>query len=107
MPRFGPEGEQIGYVLYEHPKDAPVIVLFHGFTSSSTSWIENLDGLRAQFTVLTVDLLGHGESEAPSDPALYDADRACARILALFDELGIEEALICGHSIGGALAVRL
>lgn len=84
-----------------------MLVLLHGFTSSSTAWMENLDGLTDHFSVLTVDLLGHGDSDAPDDTAAYRPERAVGRLVSLFDALGIQEALICGHSLGGALALRL
>ncbi|MEP7214600.1 MAG: alpha/beta fold hydrolase, partial [Anaerolineaceae bacterium] len=46
-------------------------------------------------------------SDAPIDPAPYAPDRAVARILALLDELGHEKVLLCGHSLGAALCLRL
>ena len=57
--------------------------------------------------MITVDLLGHGESEAPDEVRPYEPENAVARIVALMDHLGIEDALICGHSLGGALALRI
>lgn len=107
MPVFGAAGERIGYELYPHPEAAPPLVLIHGFTASRASFEANLQGLREYFTVITVELLGHGDSDAPEDPAPYRPDRAIRRILQLLDHLGYQRALFCGHSLGGALALRL
>ena len=107
MPLFGAAGERIGYEIYPHAESAPPIVLVHGFTASKASFEANLVGLREHFTVITVELLGHGDSDAPADPALYRPERATRRILQLLDHLGYQRVLLCGHSLGGALALRL
>jgi pimeloyl-ACP methyl ester carboxylesterase len=106
MPLFGNEGEQIGYEVYAHPKGAPPLILLHGFTASSASFMSNLDGLAERFTVVTVDLLGHGASDAPEDPAPYRPEPACQRLAGLLDHLGYDRVLVCGHALGGALAIR-
>jgi len=67
----------------------------------------NLNGLRDAFTVITVELLGHGASDAPEDAIFYRPERAIRRILQLLDQLGHQRVLLCGHSLGGALALRL
>lgn len=107
MPVFGAAGERIGYEIYPHPESAPPIVLVHGFTASKASFEANLHGLREYFTVITVELLGHGDSDAPDDAILYRPERAIRRILQLLDHLGYQRVLLCGHSLGGALALRL
>ena len=107
MPLFGAPGERIGYELYSNPDGAPPLVLIHGFTASKASFAANIEGLRAHFTVITVELLGHGESDAPEDPIFYTPERAIRRLLQLFEHLGYQRVLLCGHSLGGALALRL
>ena len=107
MPLFGASGERIGYEIYPHPESAPPLVLLHGFTASKASFEANIVGLREYFTVITVELLGHGDSDAPDDPILYRPERAIRRILQLLDHLGYQRVLLCGHSLGGALALRL
>ncbi len=107
MPQFGQPGERIGYEVYPHPQGAPPLLLIHGFTASSASFANNLGPLRAHFTVVTVDLLGHGESDSPPGSVAYTPGKAVARIIALMDSLGYARALICGHSLGGALALRI
>lgn len=105
MPLFGPPGERIAYFVFEGPPGAPPVVLLHGFTASSASFVENIEGLRRYFTVVAVELLGHGDSEAPEDPSAYRPERALERLEALLDSLGYEEVLLCGHSLGGALTL--
>lgn len=107
MPLFGPPGERIGYAVYPHAGGGPPLVLVHGFTASAASFAANLAGLCEHFTVITAELLGHGDSDAPADPALYGPAQAVDRLLQLFDFLGYEKVLLCGHSLGGAVSLRL
>jgi len=109
MPLFGQPGERIAYALYPSfvETGGPPLVLLHGFTASSAAFDANVEALREHFTVVTVDLLGHGASESPANAAPYAPKAAIARLLALFDELGFARVLLCGHSLGGALALRL
>ena len=106
MPRFGKPGEQIGYAVHPRAGGLP-IVLVHGFTASAASFAANVPALNQRFEVIGVDLLGHGDSESPADSAPYAPGAAVARILALLDHLGHEKVLLCGHSLGAALCLRL
>jgi alpha-beta hydrolase superfamily lysophospholipase len=99
-------GERIAYEVHRG-SGGPPLVLLHGFTASKASFVSNVASLSEQFTVITVELLGHGDSEAPADPAAYAAPVAIERILDLLDHLGYERVLLCGHSLGGAVALRL
>ena len=107
MPLFGAPGQRIGYEVYPHPGDAPPLLLIHGFTASASSFEANLDGLRRNFTVITAELLGHGASDAPEDAAAYGPGPAVDRITNLLDHLGYDSVFLCGHSLGGALALRV
>ena len=107
MPLFGPPGERISYTVYDGPEGAPLLVLVHGFTASAASFDANIQGLRKRFTVVTAELLGHGDSDAPADPDAYGPRKAVVRLLRLFSELGYGRVLLCGHSLGAALALRL
>ena len=54
----------------------PPIVFVHGMGSSSATWAECMGLLHDRFLVVAVDLLGHGASPVPDDPAEYTRDRA-------------------------------
>ena len=107
MPQFGPPGERIGYVVHPHDEGAPPLFLIHGFTASSASFMSNLPDLEERFAVVTLDLLGHGTSDSPEDPALYEPEPTMRRIVNLMEQLGFQRAFFCGHSLGGAVALRL
>ncbi len=57
--------------------------------------------------MVRLDLIGHGESEAPSDPARYRMNRAVADLTGILDRLQISRAHVLGYSMGGRLALSL
>lgn len=107
MPLFGEPGAGIGYEIYPGPEGSPPIILLHGFAASSSIFGSNIGDLAQKFTVVTVDLLGHGESDAPVEVEPYTPGPAVERVIDLMDDLGYDQALFCGHALGGALALRL
>ena len=75
------------------------IVLLHAFPLNRTMWAEQETALSSQFRVITVDLRGHGESDAPLWH--YTLDQAADDVRALLDHLSITQALFVGLSMGG------
>jgi pimeloyl-ACP methyl ester carboxylesterase len=72
--------------------------------SSSATWKRQLDALEDRFTVVAWDLLGHGQSPVPDDPALYSRDEALADLDDVVATLDGKPVLV-GHSLGGYLAL--
>lgn len=84
-------------------RDAAPIILLHGFGSSLHTWDAWTDMLAEHWRVVCYDQPGCGLS--PPDPAAdYTDARAQALLLALMDALGIERAIVIGHSLGGRIA---
>ncbi len=87
------------------PREAPAVVLIHGFGSSLQTWDAWALGLSRNRRVVRFDLPGSGLS--PPDPTGdYTDARSLQLMLALLDELGLQRASIVGHSIGGRIAWR-
>ncbi|MCY7315007.1 MAG: alpha/beta fold hydrolase [Rubrivivax sp.] len=88
------------------PRNAPALLLLHGFGSSLHTWDDWAAGLDGQWRVVRVDLPGAGLTGA--DPtADYSDERGIQVLAALLDQLGIARATVIGHSMGGRLAWRL
>jgi 2-succinyl-6-hydroxy-2,4-cyclohexadiene-1-carboxylate synthase len=81
------------------------LVLLHGFTGSADSWAPHIDGLARDHRVIAIDLIGHGESDAPPDPRRYAFAQALDDLAAIADHLNIKEATWLGYSMGGRLAL--
>jgi len=87
------------------PKDAPAVLLLHGFGSSLHTWEPWAQDLAADHRVIRFDLPGAGLTGA--DPKNdYTDDRATRLIAALMDQLGVKRASVVGNSIGGRIAWR-
>ena len=83
----------------------PVMVLIHGFASSTLVWSDVLLRLaRAGFRVIAPDMLGYGYSGKPRRGAYTIASQA-RMIIGLLDALGIEQTNLVGTSYGGAVAI--
>jgi 2-succinyl-6-hydroxy-2,4-cyclohexadiene-1-carboxylate synthase len=81
------------------------LVLLHGFTGSAATWAPHVAIWQHHFRTLAVDLLGHGQSDAPSDADRYRLERCIADLAALLDELHIERAGWLGYSMGARVAL--
>ena len=79
------------------------IVLLHGFPTSSHVWKKLVPLLPAGHRVVVLDLLGFGRSDRPGAHDITLGAHA-SRVVALLDELKIEQACIVGHDIGGGIA---
>ena len=92
-------GARIAYTITG--ASGPTIVLIHGNLFEKQRRALSA----ASYRVITVDLRGFGDSTAPDDQGsidLYVDD-----VLALLDRLGVSQAIIGGHSMGGAITLRL
>jgi 2-succinyl-6-hydroxy-2,4-cyclohexadiene-1-carboxylate synthase len=84
----------------------PPLVLLHGFTGSVRAWDALRADLAADAMFIAVDLIGHGESAKPADPARYTFEWATRDLLALLDALNLERVDLLGYSMGGRLALH-
>lgn len=81
------------------------LALLHGFTGSSENWQPIRPALTDYFAVVTVDLLGHGRTDAPDDPRRYAIEAAADDLAAIFYRLGLPRVHLLGYSMGGRLAL--
>jgi pimeloyl-ACP methyl ester carboxylesterase len=94
-------------VHIEQRGEGPPLVFIHGMGVSSESWKAQMDALEDRFTVVALDLLGHGRSPVPADPELYSRDGALDDLDEVLDSLdpGLGKPILVGHSLGGYLAL--
>jgi pimeloyl-ACP methyl ester carboxylesterase len=85
----------------------PTVVLQHGLFMDGPSWKAAgfVDALKDRFQVVSVDSLGHGQSDKPTEPALYAQSQRAGDIVAVLDDLGAERAHLVGYSMGGWISV--
>lgn len=85
------------------PRDAPALILLHGFGASLETWDAWAGPLSAGHRVIRFDLPGSGLSR-PDPAGDYRDARSNELLLAVMDHLGLGRASIVGHSIGGRIA---
>jgi len=79
------------------------LVFVHGAGGSKELWRALVRRLDSKLPAIALDLPGHGESSGEACGSIEEYAELLADFL---DALGIEEAMICGHSMGGAIAQR-
>ena len=88
--------------------DGPAVLLTHGFAASSHMFASTVPAVvAAGHTAIVWDMPGHGRSEAPDDASQYTPSRFVEHMLALVDDVGAEQAVVLGHSLGGFLSLEL
>jgi 3-oxoadipate enol-lactonase len=75
------------------------LVFLHAFPLNRSMWTAQEQALSSQFRIVTVDLRGHGESDAPL--WRYTLDQAADDVRALMDHVSIRQAVLVGLSMGG------
>ena len=81
------------------------VVLSHGFGASAEMWLPNVAALSAGREVVTWDLRGHGQTQCRLDQSLYSAAACVEDLAALLDEVGADQAVLGGLSLGGYLSL--
>lgn len=80
-------------------------VLIHGLGGDRTFLAPQAEHLRGRFRVVSVDLRGHGASDAP--PGDYSVATLAEDVAHVCRALGLARPLLVGHSLGGVLAVEI
>ncbi|MBY0146485.1 2-succinyl-6-hydroxy-2,4-cyclohexadiene-1-carboxylate synthase [Neobacillus niacini] len=81
------------------------LLLLHGFTGDSSTWTPFCSIWGKHSKLIIPDIIGHGKSDSPKDVHRYTIESAAKDLLALLDELGIEQTDLLGYSMGGRLAL--
>lgn len=89
-------------------KKGPWLVFIHGGGGSVSSWFQQERFFsRKKYSLLFVDLRGHGKSGRGSGRGFFSVRKCAADIKAVMDRLGIRKAVIIGHCFGSFVAQQL
>jgi pimeloyl-ACP methyl ester carboxylesterase len=92
-------------VVEKGPRNGSPIVLIHCFTCAINWWDGVMPRLDRDHRVIAIDLLGHGGSEKPSSG--YSIENQASLIAGVLGRLGVRNAEVVGHSLGGPVAIAL
>jgi pimeloyl-ACP methyl ester carboxylesterase len=126
MPHFQLDGRRIAYSEFgggpaavteegargrtakSAPSQARPLILVHGLLlSQSMHWPLAEDLAAYGNRVITLDLLGHGESDRPRDMGQYSMQQFGEQVVALMDHLQIDQAVVMGTSLGANTALEV
>jgi pimeloyl-ACP methyl ester carboxylesterase len=93
-------------ILDVGPRDAPAVVLLHGFPTSSYLWRGFVPSFATEMRVIAPDLLGTGTSGANADAEL-DVQAQTRYVSEVLGSLGVATFAVVGHGDGGAVAQLL
>jgi pimeloyl-ACP methyl ester carboxylesterase len=90
---------------YERAGAGPAVLFVHGWAANHTYWEHQAHALRDRFSVITVDLRGHGESSRPKSG--YGIASLAADLEGLVRTLRLARVAVVGWSMGGLVALEL
>ena len=95
-------------VAYTIEGEGPPLYMVHGIGSRRATWDGLVPALAGDFTCVSYDLRGHGESPTPpTPPTPYSLDDLVEDLEALRARLGHERIYVIGHSLGGMIRPRV
>jgi pimeloyl-ACP methyl ester carboxylesterase len=92
-------------IHYAEAGDGPALLLLHGVSAGHHVWERTIPAFAHRWRVIAPDLPGHGASGKPDAP--YTPDFYAGVMRSLGRELGVEEAVVVGNSLGGQVAIEL
>lgn len=98
-------GTPLHYWLTDGPADSPLIVFTHGAGCDHQMFDEQVKALTGKYRVLTWDVRGHGLSRPIGDS--FTLRIVVDDLLAILDQLGVQQAIIGGQSMGGNVAQEI
>jgi pimeloyl-ACP methyl ester carboxylesterase len=103
---FTLDGQRLAYTV--HGSGPRLVVLLHGLLFSQRMHGALAEALADRgHRVVTLDLLGHGESDRPRDQWRYSMPAFARQVVALLDHLGDDEAVVLGTSLGANVALEV
>lgn len=79
------------------------LLFVHGFPLNRSMWDQQVEALSPRYRILTLDLRGHGESDAPL--WRYSVEEFADDVAALLDHLKLQQVVLVGLSMGGYVAL--
>jgi pimeloyl-ACP methyl ester carboxylesterase len=89
-------------VHYVQAGQGPTVIFVHGWNGSTFSFRYTIPELARHYRVIAPDLIGFGYSERPAKGD-YTVTAQVELLRGLMEQLGVEQAVVAGHSMGGAI----
>lgn len=96
-------GSSVSYI--DEGSGPNTIVFIHGLATYGGTWVHNIEGLQSSFRCIALDLPGNGHSEKGDLP--YSIQYYAACVYDFIQKMRLENVVLCGHSMGGQIAMTL
>ena len=93
-------------LYYEEVGAGRPLVFVHEFAGDVQSWKPQLSFFARRYRAIAFNARGYPPSDVPDDVAAYSQAQAAADIVGVMDGLGIDQAHVCGLSMGGYAALH-
>ena len=80
------------------------LVFVHGWSCDRSYWSEQIGAFAADYTVVAIDLAGHGESG--TDRSDWSMTSFGTDVAAVVEQEGLDEVVLVGHSMGGSVVLE-
>jgi pimeloyl-ACP methyl ester carboxylesterase len=103
---IAPDGIHVQYHVYgPSGNDGPALVFIHGWSCDSNYWREQVPEFKQKYTVVTVDLAGHGGTDTGTrtDWSMEGFGQDVATAVAAVPN---RQLILIGHSMGGPVAIE-
>ena len=96
------DGVHIEYQVYGHGE--PAVVLVHGWSNNANYWDAQLDDLKAHYTVVTLNLAGHGASG--KNRTDWSVENYAQDVIAVVHEIDEPKVILVGHAMAGPVVLE-
>ncbi|BDC51702.1 carboxylesterase [Bryobacterales bacterium F-183] len=98
------QGGQLHYTVDGHGSSD--LILIHGWTCNASFWRLQIPELSKHYRVISIDLPGHGASDAPASTS-YTIEHFAEGVDAVMRHAAVERAALFGHSMGLPVAMKV
>ncbi len=105
--RFARTADGTTLSVREADGEGSLIVALHGFTGAAVTMVPLLDEIRHGRPAIAVDLVGHGESDAPEYLEPYSMASVVDQVLSIIGPRNPETVHLVGYSMGGRIALSM
>ena len=85
--------------------EGQAIVAIHGFTGNASTWAAFCKAARSEYAIVCPDMPGHGASDSPNNPQIYDMEHSVRSLEELLVRLKLQRVHWLGYSMGGRIAL--
>ena len=99
---IAPDGVHVQYRVYGAGE--PALVFIHGWSCDSNYWREQLPAFQSKYTLVTVDLAGHGGTDG--NRAEWTLARFGEDVATALSAVPNKQIILVGHAMGGPVALE-